>query len=111
MKPAVGVGLLLAPLLLIAFGFAATAQERQRTAPQIFADSCVHCHDTGGWGTRALAERVPAGQAELLRRKDIPAAPTRIAVRRGIGSMPPLTPTDLTDEELDRLARWLEENN
>ena len=98
-------------LALASLGLAAAAQDRPRAAPEIFADTCVHCHDAGGWGTRALAPRVPAGQAELLKRQDLPAALTRFAVRRGVGAMPPLTPTDLTDEELDRLARWLEANN
>jgi hypothetical protein len=54
---------------------------------------------------------LPDGEAELLKRKNLPAALTRLAVRRGIGAMPPLTPTDLTDAELERLARWLDEAN
>ena len=99
------------PFAVAMVGIAAAAQERQRTAPEIFTATCVYCHDSGGWGTRTLAQRVPAGEAALLRRKDLPAALTRLAVRRGVGSMPPLTPTDLTDEELDRLARWLDEAN
>jgi mono/diheme cytochrome c family protein len=77
----------------------------------MFADSCIYCHDAGGWGTRSLARRVPPGEAELLNRKDLPAGFTRMVVRRGIGAMPPLTPTELTDAELDRLARWLDEKN
>ena len=111
MKLARDLGLTLCSLALAGLGIAAAAQDRQRAAPEIFADTCVHCHDAGGWGTRSLAQRVPAGQAELLKRKDLPVVLTRIAVRRGIGAMPPLTPTDLTDEELERLARWLEANN
>jgi len=99
------------PLVLATLGIAASAQARQRPAPEIFAASCVHCHDTGGWGTRSLAGRLPAGQAALLERKDLPAALTRLAVRRGVGAMPPLTPTEITDEELDRVARWLDEAN
>lgn len=102
---------LVGALALAGVALAAAAQERQRSAPEIYADTCIHCHAAGGWGTRALARRVPADQAELLKRKDLRVTLTRIAVRRGIGSMPPLTPTDLTDEELDRLARWLEASN
>jgi len=99
------------PLAALAIGFVARAQERQRSAPEMFADSCAYCHDTGGWGTRSLARRMPPSEAELLNRKDLPAGLTRMVVRRGIGAMPPLTPTDLTDDELDRLARWLDEKN
>ena len=36
------------------------------------------------------------------------AALVRYVVRRGVGSMPRLTPTDLTDEDLARVAQWLE---
>ena len=99
------------PLAAVAIGFAASAQQRQRSAPEMFADSCAYCHDAGGWGTRSLARRLQPGDAELLKRKDLPAGFTRMVVRRGIGAMPPLTPTDLTDDELGRLARWLDEKN
>ena len=100
-----------AALAIAAIGFAAKAQQQQRSAPEMFADSCIHCHDAGGWGTRSLARRMPPGEAELLKRKNLPAGLTRMVVRRGIGAMPPLAPTDLTDDELDRLARWLDEKN
>lgn len=100
-----------AALAIAGIGFAARAQERERSAPEMFADSCIYCHDAGGWGTRSLARRVPPGEAELLKRKNLPAGLTRMVVRRGIGAMPPLAPTDLTDDELDRLARWLDEKN
>ena len=99
------------PLAALAIGFVARAQERQRSAPEMYADSCIYCHGASGWGTRSLARRVPPGEAELLNRKDLPAGYTRTVVRRGIGAMPPLTPTDLSDDELDRLARWLDERN
>ena len=103
--------LALGGLAVVTVALGANAQGRQRSAPEIYAATCAHCHAAGGWGTRRLAARVPAGEAELLNRKDLPPAFTRLVVRRGIGPMPPLTPTDVTDDELDRLARWLEANN
>jgi mono/diheme cytochrome c family protein len=74
----------------------------------LFAQHCAACHDAAGWGTRALARRVPPGREQLLTRESTPAAFTRHVVRRGIGSMPQFAPTDLSDEELARLAAWLE---
>ena len=82
-----------------------------RSGPEIFADTCVFCHDAGGWGTRSLARRTPAGRAELLQREVLPPALVRHAVRRGVGSMPQFTPTEISDEELEILATWLETLN
>ena len=111
MRPASTLVLGAAAFAMATIGLVARAQERQRSAPEMFAHSCIYCHDAGGWGTRSLERRAPPGEAELLERKDLPAGYTRMVVRRGIGAMPPLTPTDLTDDELDRLARWLDEKN
>ena len=79
-----------------------------RTGPEIFAARCVYCHDARGWGTRSLARRVPEGQAELLQREVLPPALVQYAVRRGVGSMPQFTPTEISDAELAALADWLE---
>lgn len=78
------------------------------TGEALFARNCAACHEAGGWGTRMLARRMPAERAELRKRPAVPAALVRVVVRRGIGSMPQFTPTDLSDAELERLARWLE---
>lgn len=92
---------------------AAGAQEAppSRTGEEIFAQRCVFCHDARGWGTRSLARRTPPGQAELLEREVLPDILVRHAVRRGIGSMPQFTPTEISDAELDALARWLATRN
>ena len=90
---------------------AAGQAKAPRSAEQLYEASCAYCHGPGGWGTRTLAKRAPEGQAELLERQNLPAALTEMVVRRGIGSMPQFTPTDISDEELERLARWLDERN
>lgn len=87
------------------------AEAAPRTGPQIFADTCIYCHDARGWGTRALARRSAAGQEQLLQRAVLPPALVRYAVRRGIGSMPQFTPTEITDAELEVLANWLDTLN
>ena len=76
--------------------------------PALFRQKCAACHDSSGWGTRALARRLPKGQAELALRKGLTADYVRYVVRHGVGSMPPLTPTDLSDAELRALGAWLQ---
>ena len=101
---------LILPAGALAFtAMAATAQDAPapRTGEQVFADKCVYCHDARGWGTRSLARRTPPGQAQLLDREVLPEVLVRYAVRRGVGSMPQFTPTEISDAELDNLARWL----
>jgi len=83
-------------------------QATARTGPEIFADRCIFCHDARGWGTRSLARRTPPGQAELLQREVLPTVLVQYAVRRGVGSMPQFTPTEISDAELQVLAEWLE---
>jgi mono/diheme cytochrome c family protein len=106
-------GLTLAGCVLALSAFAATAQDSPapRTGEEIFAQRCVFCHDARGWGTRSLARRTPQGQAELLQREVLPEVLVRYAVRRGVGSMPQFTPTEISDAELDNLARWLSTRN
>ena len=107
------LGLILAASTLALSAFAAIAQDapRPRTGEEIFAQRCVFCHDARGWGTRSLARRTPPGQAELLNRQVLPEVLVRYAVRRGVGSMPQFTPTEISDAELDNLARWLSTRN
>lgn len=97
-----------APLAALAPVVAATAADPPAPGEALFASKCASCHDRAGWGTRALARRMPMDQAELLKRDVVPAALVKFVVRRGIGSMPQFTPTDLNDDDLDRLAQWLE---
>lgn len=106
-------GLTLAAGVLALTAIAATAQDSPapRTGEEIFAQRCVFCHDARGWGTRSLARRTPPGQAELLQREVLPEVLVRYAVRRGVGSMPQFTPTEISDAELDNLARWLSTRN
>lgn len=87
---------------------AAAPARALRDGEAIYRDKCVYCHDSRGWGTRALSRRTPEGEAMLTNRKQLPAAVTRYVVRRGMGSMPGFTPTDLSDAEIARVATWLD---
>ena len=102
-------GLVTTLVALMAVPAAVHSSEREVRSPQqVFAARCAYCHEAGAWGTRVLARRVPEGQAELRKRTSLPAALTTLVVRRGIGAMPPFTPTELSDDELHALAQWLE---
>lgn len=78
-----------------------------RSGEAIYKDKCIYCHDTRGWATRVLARRTPPGEARLVDRKYLPADYTKQVVRRGVGSMPGFTPTDLNDAEVAVIAKWL----
>ena len=87
---------------------AIAADGGDKWTPQTFyADRCAMCHGPSGWGTRTLSRRVPAGQAELTRRAQLPASYIAFVVRHGFGSMPQFTPTEVTDRQLTELAAWL----
>lgn len=74
----------------------------------LFIDRCGGCHLEGGFGTRVLQRRVPQGQAELEKRDELPAAFTKVVVRRGIGSMPQIRAAELSDADLQAIAAYLE---
>jgi mono/diheme cytochrome c family protein len=108
MKPAVRALIAAIVLTVASVANGQSGKARPEAPAALFARTCAQCHGATGWGTRALAKRVPADEAELLRRKSIPADVVRYVVRHGIGSMPQFTPTDLSDEELAGLSNWLE---
>ena len=107
-RSAIGLGgaLAIAGLALVPHAVRSTESEARRPE-DIFAARCAYCHEAGGWGTRVLARRMPEAQAELRKRGNLPAALTALVVRRGIGAMPPFTPTEISDAELQALAEWL----
>lgn len=74
----------------------------------LFRQTCGGCHLAGGFGTRVLARRVPAGQAELEKRRDLAADYVKAVVRHGMGSMPQIRRTELPDAQLNTIAAYLE---
>lgn len=104
----------MAPLSLLAlagaFSLAHAAEDTGDAQPgqQLFIDRCGGCHLEGGFGTRVLQRRVPEGQAELEKRDVLPAAFTKVVVRRGIGSMPQIRAAELSDADLQAIATYLE---
>ena len=81
----------------------ASTQDGER----MFMRRCGVCHLEGGMGTMVLARRLPPEQARLQDRRDLSRELVFSAVREGTGSMPRLTPVDVTDAELSAIADFL----
>lgn len=78
----------------------------------IFSNRCGHCHLAGGMGTNLLTkQRMMAGEPPenglLANRKDLTASYVKQVVRAGKMAMPRQTKVDVTDSELDAIARYL----
>lgn len=78
----------------------------------LFEVHCGYCHLTGGMGTNLLTkQRIMAGETPdkglLANRTDLTADYVKAVVRMGKGAMPPQTKVDLTNVELDAVAKYL----
>ncbi|AXU18929.1 hypothetical protein C7W88_07635 [Novosphingobium sp. THN1] len=78
----------------------------------LFEVHCGYCHLTGGMGTNLLTkQQVMAGNSPdkglLANRTDLTADYVKTVVRMGKGAMPQQTKVDLTDAELDAVAKYL----
>jgi len=107
--------LLAAPLLCAAAAIAADLPADPAAAPApmsgkaLYAHWCAACHDPGAGhpGTLRMAGDYGEGMAVLLAKPDITPDLVRYAVRNGFNMMPPFRATEITDEELDRLADYV----
>jgi (+)-pinoresinol hydroxylase len=79
------------------------------TGKALYAHFCADCHDGGAGhpGTLRMAGDFRADQSVLLKSAAINRDLVRLAVRKGFQMMPPFRPTEITDEELDRLADYV----
>jgi mono/diheme cytochrome c family protein len=105
---------LIAPCLAIVAIFALSAAKEPAKTPGVpidgklqFETKCAMCHGTRGMGTVLLSRRLPSKLAPLEARADLAADMVEIAVRQGIGNMPPLSRAEVSDAELAAIARYL----
>lgn len=71
---------------------------------------CAPCHAPGleHPGTNALTARYAgAAPGALIERRDLEPALVKLMVRNGISVMPQFRKTEISDPELDALAKWL----
>jgi mono/diheme cytochrome c family protein len=85
---------------------------QQKDGQALFSNRCGACHLAGGMGTNLLSKermalKEPPESGLLTNRNDLTRAYVKVVVRRGKLAMPPLTRVDVTDAELDAIARYL----
>lgn len=89
----------------------ATRLAANQDGERMFNRRCGVCHLGGGMGTNLIAIRAGPENALLASRTGgVPAETTRTVVRHGMGAMPGLTRVEVTDAELDAIARYLAED-
>ena len=75
----------------------------------LFTEKCLMCHGKGGMGTGLLSRRVQP--PELLLRDNLVAGFVTQAARIGLGNMPAMTRGEVSDVQLDAIAKFLEDNS
>ena len=103
------IGLACTAAAALAGGGEYGASPAPRSGRELFVAHCGGCHLENGFGTRVLARRALAGQALLERRADLDGELVKLVVRRGLGSMPQIRRTELSDSDLELIARYLED--
>ena len=105
----VTVTLALAAGLALADEPSLTPQQQQ--GKRLYNHICVYCHSPGVWGTNRLSKRMDKEHAVLENRTDLSAGAIQTIVRTGIGSMPPLRKSELTDADVAAIAAYLTRQN
>lgn len=103
--------MLAAAALWWAAGAAGEAAEPRGTdsGAEVFATHCATCHDTGVSHPGTLALQATRGRefAVLEERTDLTPDYVREIVRHGLRGMPPFRLTELSDAEVEAVARYI----
>ena len=97
--------------VLIAFGLFGNVGAAEPKGKSLYRQRCDICHQERGFGTAILARRVGAARSLLEKRADLNPNYIRLAVRQGIGSMPRFTKVELTEDELQAIIQYLNEQS
>ena len=79
----------------------------QQQGKKIYLGLCINCHAPGLWGTTRLSKRMDKDHAVLDNRTDLAPVTIRVAIRVGIGSMPPLRKTEVSDADVEAVTAYL----
>jgi|KBSMisStandDraft_5_1062788.scaffolds.fasta_scaffold256907_2 cytochrome c5 len=88
-----------------------TLTPQQQQGKRAYDHLCVYCHSPGVWGTNRLAKRVDKEHAVLESRTDLSTSAIQTIARTGIGSMPPLRKSELSEADLSAIAAYLTRQN
>ena len=88
-----------------------TLMPQQQQGKRAYDRLCIYCHSPGVWGTNRLAQRMDKEHAVLENRTDLSATTIQTVVRTGIGSMPPLRKSELSDADVSAIAAYLTRQN
>ena len=72
------------------------AAEKKRDGETVYHTVCQYCHETG--------------VGPEIKSRQLAAAYTTYIVRNGFRAMPAFRPTEINDEELERVAAFIESN-
>jgi cytochrome c5 len=89
------------------------SQDRSSKSPEeaLFVEKCSMCHRQMGMGTIILARRMDPAVAMLEARRDLPPEFVIQAARAGIGNMPRMSRGEVSDAQLQVIARYLAKGN
>lgn len=79
------------------------------TGKVLFTEKCSMCHRAMGMGTWQLEQRLPKEVAWLENRTDLNSEFVRYVVRNGWGIMFSMSRAEVSDDELDFIAEYLNE--
>ena len=103
----------LATLLPLAAPAAPEAVDAHAAGRAVYTRWCAPCHAAGVThpGTNALTVKYAGVKSGvLLEWQDLPASVVTTIVRTGIAVMPPFRKVEISDAELEALARYLARN-
>ena len=106
-------GLMLAGLTMGAPAPAGEPSDPYAAGRAVYTKWCAPCHDPGVIhpGTNALTVKYQGVKSGvLLEWKDLPPELVRHLVRHGISVMPQFRKTEISDADLDALAKFLSRN-
>lgn len=84
-------------------------EEAEPSGQELFEMWCADCHDPGPGHPGTLRMEGDFGvENSVLREMQAVNRPLiHLAVRRGFAMMPPFRPTEISDEELERIASYI----